>query len=274
MVILKTLSKRLKKESCPVSEAEILSTLKLHANRPPAIREILSQTETDFTTELREKQDILDKTNAALKESGSSLADERRRLDELQSKAHEKDDLEAKIKNLRRSVIELKRELNGQVKDGMIVEIGEADKGLDFHGALAEISTQFPGFINDDHFNPETTNFSTVPLEPTQIQLLSQLETATVLQGRIKAYRQHNLILENQCKSFRSRSSELEERYKKIVSLCTGAEESRVDELLDSLVQAVVSEQKDGGAPGNGNAGMGELARVREFLRLIKGTEQ
>lgn len=158
-------------------------------------------------------------------------------------------------------------------KPGVVVQVGEADKGLDFDGALAQISAQFPGFTNDDQFNPETTNFSSLPLDISQTQVLAQLETAPVLQGRIKAYRQHNLMLENQSKGLKSRSSELEDRYKKIVSLCTGAEETKVDELLDSLVQAVVSEQKDGvGATGPGAMG-GELARVREFLRLVKGTE-
>lgn len=233
---------------------------------------MLSQSETDFTTELREKQETLDKTNAALKESGSSLADERRRLEELQWKAREKDELEAKIKNLQRATNDLKRELKGQLKDGVIVGVGEADKGLDFHGALAEISTQFPGFTNDDSFNPESTNFSTIPLDPNQTRLLAQLEAAPVLQGRVKAYRQHNLMLENQARSLKSKSSELEERYKKIVSLCTGADEGKVDELLDSLVQAVVSEQKDGGG-SSGNGAMGELARVRDFLRMVKSTE-
>jgi hypothetical protein len=58
----------------------------------------LTASEVDFATELKEKQETLDKTNAALKESGSALAEERRRLEELQARARERDELEQKIK--------------------------------------------------------------------------------------------------------------------------------------------------------------------------------
>ena len=46
---------------------------------------------------------------------------------------------------------------------------------------------------------------------------------------------------------------------------CTGADEEKVDELLDNLVQAVISEQKE-------IASNSQLPRVREFLRLVQGS--
>jgi regulatory protein SWI6 len=92
---------------------------------------------------------------------------------------------------------------------------------------------------------------------------LSSLERADVLRGRVKAYQQHNTGLESQSQKLRSMSHELEERYRRIVSICTGVEVSKVDEMLPNLLQAIVSEQRD-------NV---ELTRVREFMRMVQGAE-
>ena len=82
-----------------------------------------------------------------------------------------------------------------------------------------------------------------------------------MLSGRVRAYQQHNQKLDGQARTLKGRSTDLEERYRKMVTLCTGAEAAKVDGILDRLVQAVVSEQKE-------NV---ELGRVRDFLRLLQG---
>jgi hypothetical protein len=65
-----------------------------------------------------------------------------------------------------------------------------------------------------------------------------------------------------QVKQLRSRSAELEEKYKKVVSLCTGVEENKVGGLLDGLVKAVESEGR-----------MVEVNRIRDFLRKVDGVD-
>lgn len=224
-----------------------------------AIKDILTQSGADFAAEMKEKKEILDRTNAALKESGSSLAEERRRLEELRAKAREKEELEQKINNLRQAASRLRDELKESQPEEPVqddVAVGEADKGLDLEGRLADVDRLFPGGGGD----PTTLSWT-----PEQANFLASLERADVLSGRVKAYQQHNRGLENQARGLKARSAELEERYKKIVSLCTGAEVEKVDELLDSLVQAVISEQKE----MSNNL---ELGRVREFLRMVQGS--
>ena len=208
---------------------------------------------------MREKQEILDLSNIKLKDAGAALADERRRLGELQAKASEKDELQQKIHNLQRSAADLREQLarsNGQMRDGRgimdDVTVGEADRGLDLDGQLAAIEQLFPHGDSGPHLS----------LSQEQMAFLSSLERAEVLGGRVKAYQQHNEEVENRTRELKSQSSELEERYKKIVSLCTKVQVSSVDEVLDSLLQAVVSEQKE-------NV---ELGRVRDFLRMVQGT--
>ncbi len=188
------------------------------------------------------------------------MTEEKRRLEDIQARVREKQEVEQKIANLFRSNSELKRELsksNGQLPNGMPenVAIGEADRGLDFDGLLASVERIFP--------NGEETVDPSGPLSPEQRAFLSSLERAEVIRGRVKAYQNHNADLEGQAQRLKSMSHELEERYRKIVSLCTGVEMDKVDEMLGNLVQAVMSEQKD-------NV---ELGKIRDFLRLVQSTE-
>lgn len=169
--------------------------------------------------------------------------------------------MEQKIANLSRSNSELKSQLpqvQGPGNGGMLavtVCIGEADKGLDMDGHLASVERLFPYGAEDINTNG--------PVSAGQRSLLAALERADVICGRVKAYREHNDRLESQAQELKSRSHELEERYRKIVSICTGVEVDQVDDMLGNLVQAVISEQKENM----------ELGKVREFLRLVQGTE-
>jgi hypothetical protein len=208
---------------------------------------------------MKEKKDALDKTNAALKESGASLAEERRRLEEARSKVREKEELEQKINNLRQAAARLRAELSETDPPTRIQEsvaVGEADKGLDLDGQLPMVAQLFP----DGETDPNN-----LALTQEQANFLACLERAEVLSGRAKVYQRHNQQLEQVAKTLKARSAELEERYKKIVSLCTGADEDKVDGLLDNLVQAVISEQKE-------MSNNSQLGRVREFLRMVQGT--
>lgn len=230
-----------------------------HAGMMTSMREILAASEMDFALELREKQEELDQTNLRLRDAGTGLAEERRRLQDLRAKSREKQELEQKIANLIRSNTELKGQLsqsNGQLVNGVPgnVAIGEADKGLDFDGRLASIEQIFPN--GEENVDPNG------PLSLEQRSFLNCLERVDVLRGRIRAYQQHNADLENQAQQLRRMSHELEERYRKMVSIATGVEESKADDMLDNLIQAVKSEQKD-------NV---ELGKVRDFLRMVQGT--
>ncbi|KAK5101665.1 transcriptional regulator swi6 [Lithohypha guttulata] len=214
---------------------------------------IFAQADADFETEMKTKDDILNKTNAALKESSNALIEERKKLEELIARTQGQDELAQKVKNLRRFNQELREQLSAssQVQDN--VPVGEADKGLDLDGKINNVNQLFPNGAQDLGSN----------LSPEQIQLLTSLERAEVLTGRVQAYQTHNALLENEARGLKGKSKELEDRYRKIISLCTGTPEERVDDLLDQLVQAVVSEQKD-------MASSMDLIRVRDFLRNVQ----
>lgn len=206
---------------------------------------------------MKEKKETFDKTNAALKESGSSLAEERRRLDEVKGKVREKDELEQKVSNLQQATLKLRSELQQGETTTPIqndVPVGNADKGLDLDGRLALVAQLFPEELGDP---------STMALGQDQANVLGVLERGEVLSGRSRAYQGHNQQLEQVARTLKARSVELEERYRKMVTLCTGANPDQVDDLLDGLVQAVISEQKDNNL---------ELGKVRKFLRMVQGS--
>lgn len=102
-----------------------------------------------------------------------------------------------------------------------------------------------------------------VELEP------QRLETgpAPLIAARVKAFSRQNAQLENHAAQLRSRSTELEALYRKVVAKCTGVREGDVERNLDGLVAAVESENWIG---EDGR----DVGRVREFLRRVGDGEQ
>ena len=223
-----------------------------------------AESQEEFHTEEREKQEILDQINTKVRDSSSLLSEDRRRLEELQKRAAESTELDQKVSNLRRSAAELRNKLsqpNGHAGGGSrrhIMEnitIGEADKGLDANGTIGKIDELFPTDINFPVDSDE------------QAACLASLERPEVLSARVNAYRRHNETLEARARQLKSRSSELEERYRKMVSLCTGVKQEKVDEMLGPMSTAVVSEQM------SHTQAPSDLGRVRNFMRMLQEVE-
>ena len=232
----------------PIMPAAILTN-----TSSAAMSGIFAQADIDFQTEIKEKDEILSKTNASLKESSNLLIEDKKKLEALFTKAREKEELMQKIKNLKRFNQELKEQISATSQVQSNVQVGEADKGLDLDGKITKVNQLFPQGIHDLGSN----------MSQEQITLLTSLERAEVLTGRVQAYQTHNALLDNEARGLKGKSKDLEEKYRKIISLCTGTPEDRVDELLDQLVQAVISEQKD-------MASSVDLTRVRDFLRMVQ----
>ena len=224
----------------------------------PAISSLLSQTEDVSINELRARQYLIDQAHARLRECSASLSEERRRLEELRRRAKETAEMKQKIQNLKRSAGEQKVQLH-QIKgtpNGESsfpnVRVGEADAGL-------QIDVQkLPDPASIDETQPLVAS-----LRQDQLSFLSSLPNPEILRARLIAYRENNNNLREQSKRLKSRSSELEEKYRRVVALCTGVEDTKVEELLGGLVAAVESERGEDV----------EVGRVREFLRRVEGVD-
>ena len=77
------------------------------------------------------------------------------------------------------------------------------------------------------------------------------------------AYKTNNAGLREQAAQLKSRSVELEKKLRRVVALCTGVAEEKVDAMVGGLVVAVESERGEDV----------EVGRVREFLRRVEGVE-
>ncbi|KAK4691162.1 regulatory protein SWI6, partial [Lecanoromycetidae sp. Uapishka_2] len=216
---------------------------------------LIADTESSFRSELQTKQSLIDQTHAKLRETTSLLAEEKRRLAELQRKSEERKSLRQRIANHRRANdlqrAHLSQLLLVNTKPGdppepvrPNIKVGEADAGL-------EIDSTSLVFAHD----------GTQPPHSHQREYLATLPPTPVLRARATAYRRNNARLETQAKDLQSKSSELEAQLRKVVSLCTGIAETTVDEMVDSLNAAV---QSEGGEDV-------EVGRVREFLRRVEG---
>ena len=218
------------------------------------MREFFAAVEVDYANELRERQEVLDQLHRLMRDTGTSLAEDRRNLQDLKTEKRERYELHQKIASLRQFNAELEGQLsqgNGQLTNGVAekVAIGEADRGLDFDGHLASVEQMEENIDLNE------------PLSADQRALISSLERPEVLRGRVKAYEQHNMALEKWAYELRCNDLTSEERYRKIVSLGTGVDIDRVDDMAGPLIEAVLSEQ--GESP--------QLDKVREFLQLVQG---
>ena len=90
----------------------------------------------------------------------------------------------------------------------------------------------------------------------THLQLLSYVPSKPI-------YETNNDRLHQKSTQLKSRSSQLEHLYRKVVSLCTGVAEDKVEDQLGALLAAVESEK--------GALGREEAGRVREFLIKVEG---
>ncbi|KAI9872941.1 MAG: transcriptional regulator swi6 [Pleopsidium flavum] len=223
-----------------------------------SISSLLSQTEDVSVNELRAKHDLIDQAHIKLRECSAALGEERRRLEKLRRKAEEAAEMKQNNLNLKRSADEQGFRLHQQkgMTNGATslpnVRVGEADAGLQIQAE----ELPDPGPINGD------LNLSS-HLTEQQYSYFASLPQSELLRARLSAYREDNQGLRGQAKQLKSRSSELEEKYRRVVALCTGVEESKVEELLGSLVAAVESEKGEDV----------EVGRVREFLRRVEGVE-
>ena len=217
-----------------------------------ALTTLLSDTESSFRAEAQKKQSLVDQGHTKLREATSQLNEDRKRLSELTQDAEHRKALRQRIANLQ-NANETQRSAILSIMPGdrstidKNVQVGEADAGLE----VEEIGIQSP------------ENQSINSLSSSQQYYLSSLPSAAILRARISAYNSLNEHMEQQTKGLQGQSSILETQLRKIVSLCTAVSESKVDGMLEGLVQAVESERGDDV----------EVGRVREFLRRVESVE-
>lgn len=201
---------------------------------------------------LRQRTEQIDRLNEQIREFSAMQKAELDRLQETQSRIKSRGEKQAKLANLRRIVAEKRAALSPSAREepaNPSIELGAADDALlskDFTSIIPSIPAE------DESISPGERSLFTSAFPP-----------PSELRARLHAYATNNSQLRDRAQELRSRSSELDDLYRHVVSLCTGVGEDKVEEALPSLLAAIESETR-GGIQGEGDVG-----RVRDFLRKV-----
>lgn len=209
----------------------------------PALTNMLTTNLAAHKQLLATKTAQIDALNAQIRELSAQQKQETDLYLNLQRKVKARTERRQKIANLRHVLEEKKGSAaySGAVKR----KIGDADTAVDpTGGALDQLDQE-----NLEH--------------ALQSGMLASLPSTPQLRALLAAYERNNTHLSSASAALKSRSVELEQQYRKVIALCTGTEEERVDECLGSLIAAVESEREALGA--------GEVGRIREFLMKVEG---
>ncbi|ODV91788.1 hypothetical protein CANCADRAFT_30114 [Tortispora caseinolytica NRRL Y-17796] len=199
------------------------STLSKSQDIITAMESLITNLNDDFKAEIGRKQQAIDKVHSNLRELSSKLGIYRSGAELVKSKTNNLADLKQQVQNLERAL---------QVEDAEFRRKNPNSEA---------ITQAFRGeFDADQPFR----NSEGLPLP--------------VLRARVAAYQANRDILRDLATQLQSRSSELESKYRKVVSLCTGVEEGRVDSLLEGLLHAVESDSD-----------LIDTSRIASFLQRV-----
>ncbi|OTA87806.1 hypothetical protein M434DRAFT_23827 [Hypoxylon sp. CO27-5] len=193
-----------------------------------SITHLLSETSTSFHSELKKKQQDVDSLHASLRTTSTQLGDARRQLETLTAAAKSQSLTRQKISNLSRGCSEEQKRML-QLEQSY----GRVDANNSWEAEL------------------------TAALEPAggDGPNAALLPSPAVLRSRIQAFRSRTDAMRKSVGLFKGRSRDVELKYRRVVSLCTGVPENEVDAVIDGLLRAVESEK-----------GELEIGRIRRFL--------
>jgi regulatory protein SWI6 len=201
---------------------------------PTAITHLLSETSSTFQNEIRTKQAVIDNLHASLRITSTHLGDCRRTLETLQATVKKQQLARQQVANLSHA-----RD-DEQVR--LVQEQGRAGR-------------------------PETmslaweTELSAVLEAANGTGEAGLLPSTKILRARMNALTNRREMTRKMVHALKGRSRDVEVKYRRVVSLCTGVGEEEVDAVVDGLVRAVESEK-----------GELEIGRVRRFLGGVEGT--
>ncbi|KAI1002440.1 Transcription factor [Podosphaera aphanis] len=220
-----------------------------------SITSILSESEKEFFAEMNKKQVTIDELHTKLRVESEVLGQRRRFYETFQAQQQEIDSRSLKVENLAKSCDEEQtrlaqiKQIHNYTSTEDMTELGDADKPY-----------RTPENILDAFHEVDLNQHQTLKIDQAEIKKsTSTLPSIHTLQTRINAYKTINEGLESSIQELKGKDSEITSKYRKIISLCTGVDEHRVEENIASLVRSLESEHDDV-----------ELGRVREFLSKVE----
>ncbi|KAF2730977.1 apses transcription factor-like protein [Polyplosphaeria fusca] len=258
------------KNKAPLSKVEETSR-----EIQPLINGVLQSASMQFTQEARLKQDTIDRTNEQIAQLSAIQKTEQQRLDGVRARIRARQDRAKRIANLRKWIDVQRHQLSVTQPSANLKErkrIGHADTegaGLivqpnDLPPEVRSTGDHLIHKASDGPMYISTPLPSDMPILATQTAtLIANLPSVQTLRHRLEVYVMNNYKLADKSKKLKEKDGQLEQMYRKVVSLCTKVDEQRIDGVLEGLVLALDSDPLDGV----------EVGRVKEFLRKVGDVE-
>ncbi|AMD19523.1 HCL628Wp [Eremothecium sinecaudum] len=223
------------------------------------MKTLVSSISNEYEIELHEHEEKLRGLQIQLNNKREELAASRDRLAKARQLKDENEVLAERLVNIETSIKEEEakfaqrtQELGIDPADYKDMEEFDADEPFRIDFIYAELETK----LNEDfHGDLDSMNRST-DLDKFVEELLRRhgsrdqnandlLPSAAVLQSRIGAYRRNEKQLEEHLSTIEEKHKKLENKFRKVLSLCLKVEEDKVDGMLDGLLQAITYEDPE-----------------------------
>lgn len=208
------------------------------------MKSMIISLDKEFYDEIHKKQTLIDTVYVQLRDATRTLAKLRKNLENSRMQASCLADIQQKCRNIERAI-----------NEETLYYYNYSNSSLKMNKDVTNIpSDVFDEMVDPDR--PFAVDISLLDIDDEESPLYVSIST---LRARISAYQKNEKVLSALATSLRGRSSELEDKCRKVVSLCTGVEESKVDSLLEGLLQAVESDDHQSV----------DMVRLSGFLKLI-----
>ncbi|KAG5979791.1 hypothetical protein E4U55_004749 [Claviceps digitariae] len=204
-----------------------------------SITHLLNETSAAFQQEMKGKQTSLDAMHATLRSTSTQLGEARRSVEKLTESVRKQQLARQKVSNLAHArEDEQVRLMNEQLQSSQPNPSSSWETELAAMLEAAEESSANGGSFGDEGILPP----------------------ASVLRARLVAIEGRRDVTRKMVQALKSRSRDVEVKYRRVVALCTGVQESEVDAVVDGLMKAVESEHDEL-----------DIGRVRRFLGGVEG---
>lgn len=195
------------------------------------MQQALGGLQAEFQREVEQKQAQLEQIHEQLRSRTLQLREQRAQVDHLTLSERELVELRNKIANLDRAIADEEERFKAQLgEDYERIAAFEGEFDADEPFRVLPVYQRFEQHKGDP---------ATVELGDVWSQLHEPLPPLVMVEAWVRAYKRNQEELVLLAGELHGKSASLEAKFRRVVALCTGEEEDKVDELLDELVRAV-----------------------------------
>lgn len=222
------------------------------------VQNLLNSISKDYESETMQYNEKLESLHKELNEQREKLANSRDQLANVKQLKDEYSLMQEQLTNLKAGIEEEEESFKEESKKLGI--IADESSGIDWDSSEYDADEPFKvEFLSDfmenklqkDYDGDISKLLESEPKEQIMEQIRNQfpiekiksmLPPTVLLKARINAYKRNDKHLSNVLQTISTNQSELENKFKRVLSLCLKIDENKVDNMLDGLLQAISSE--------------------------------